>query len=1090
MGAELKCMGRWESEERGSSGSCDDEREEKMERATKNDRTGDWKLGWDVNQPQFGDMIVLISSCGAWILLCFFIRKILPTHTHLSHIPQPLDHAHLCSQTILTTPPDNEMVQLFLLLPFSPYIFLFLKVYPVLAFNDLDSLSLSRPEATLLQLQLFTQWHDRLIGLIGNSEKQLWALIHSKGLLHSDAQDLYRKVRSSYEIKILSNHMLSELQDVEYSLWKLHYKHIDEFRKMIKKSSGNVESKTSGMPQNYVVHGDNDNHLKLFKIFLTEAIEFYQTLIVKLRKHYGVPVEALFYKKGWNSASVEPDVMQKCQYLCHRCLVCMGDLSRYKQQCENPDIQNHNWSVAATHYLEATRIWPDSGNPQNQLAVLATYIGDEFLALYHCIRSLAVKEPFPDAWNNLILLFEKFLLCVLMLFTVIFRSSFEEFSIALASTIVELDKMMELEDIELKPMMESYSQMDLVRRGPFRAIQAVSILIFSLTNLLGKSESEDKNDRQLMQLALAAAFSLMGRFIERCLKARSLNHCPLLPSVLVFVEWCSSIHDICATDQKSIRAISYFFDVFVKLLNQLKDDRKETKKHHDRSPLWEDYELRGFIPISYLHLSLDFCGNWEHIDNFESGIELRTERIREAAVKMASRSNNWQKWITCDRLGNIFYVARSDEDHDKKETRKMESNSNITELKEPNQQSDKGTGEHGEWMTEDNPSSSSTTIRKSYVVEEEEVILFRPLTRYNSAPSHPTLSTVDQMSPKYKDNQSVQSDDCLRRASSLLMAQNPAQTHSDPWEFHDSILDLKSDSSFKQQETSTKESDAHTFSEALISAGPPSLNAWVLGRGSLSNNKSNGTNGLSEHRLQPIEEIASSSLASLSINKSENSVTSSVDESSNYSLSATYSLPVPSAPLLPDNAAWFTNAQSSLSPPLFPDNSGWSSTYGPHGYDPRFPVLSNGYPPPGRMTSSEWLRWYRENYKPERTNNYMQPTHLNTPGPENHVNFLYHDTYSFDQLNRWSNSNSNPLSSNQYTYMEPPGPPPLQPGFLSAFGEHKGSVYNNFQRPSPYGCGALTDLRNEPQSLLECLKEKEWRLQLDPNVRGPTFMGN
>lgn len=270
---------------------------------------------------------------------------------------------------------------------------------------------------------------------IGNSEKQLWALIHSKGLLHSDAQDLYRKIRSSYEKIILNNCMHSELQDVEYSLWKLHYKHIDEFRKIIKKSSGDVESKKSGRPQTGIVQRTNDNHFKSFKLFLSEASEFYQNLIVKLRKHYGVPEEALFYKKGWISTSVEPDVMVKCQYLCHRCLVCMGDLARYKEQCENPEIQNHNWSVAATHYLEATRIWPNSGNPQNQvdvsnllhkrnfypllifsydsilihlqLAVLATYIGDEFLALYHCVRSLAVKEPFPDAWNNLILLFEK-----------------------------------------------------------------------------------------------------------------------------------------------------------------------------------------------------------------------------------------------------------------------------------------------------------------------------------------------------------------------------------------------------------------------------------------------------------------------------------------------------------------------------------------------------------------------------------------------------------------------------------------------------------------------------------------------------------
>lgn len=42
-----------------------------------------------------------------------------------------------------------------------------------------------------------------------------------------------------------------------------------------------------------------------------------------------------------------------------------------------------------------------------QLAVLAMYIGDEFLALYHCIRSLAVQKPFPDAQDNLTLLFEK-----------------------------------------------------------------------------------------------------------------------------------------------------------------------------------------------------------------------------------------------------------------------------------------------------------------------------------------------------------------------------------------------------------------------------------------------------------------------------------------------------------------------------------------------------------------------------------------------------------------------------------------------------------------------------------------------------------
>jgi len=47
------------------------------------------------------------------------------------------------------------------------------------------------------------------------------------------------------------------------------------------------------------------------------------------------------------------------------------------------------------------------------------WIGDEFLALYHCVRSLAVKETFLDAWNNLILLFEKVIWSPQVLFLIL-----------------------------------------------------------------------------------------------------------------------------------------------------------------------------------------------------------------------------------------------------------------------------------------------------------------------------------------------------------------------------------------------------------------------------------------------------------------------------------------------------------------------------------------------------------------------------------------------------------------------------------------------------------------------------------------------
>ncbi|KAI4296764.1 hypothetical protein L6164_036690 [Bauhinia variegata] len=1000
----------------------------------------------------------------------------------------------------------------------------------------------------------------QVLSEIGNSEKQLWALIHSRGLLHTDSQDLYRKVRSTYERIILNNHTQSELQDVEYSLWKLHYKHIDEFRKIIKKGSGNAENAKSEMPQNGVQR-ISDDHLNAFKSFLSEATEFYKNLIVKLRKHYGVPEEALFFKSGCISTSVEPDAMLKCQYLCHRCLVCMGDLARYKQQYENPVMQNQNWSVAATHYLEATRIWPDSGNPQNQLAVLATYIGDEFLALYHCVRSLAVKKPFPDAWDNLILLFEKnrssdlqyvsgevcfdFLkpsgrsnrktkaepkydnlkcnkfeveskhfsenkLWALMVRTISFffiKSSLEEFPIAFASAIKELDEMMELGDVELKNMLESYQQMDSTRRGPFRYLQVVSVLIFVLKNLMDKqevNEPKDKNDEQhivLTQLALAATFTFMGRFVERCQKADPLSSCPLLPSVLVFLEWSTSTLDSAegyATDQKSRNAMSYFFGVFIELINQLNADRRDTKKLPENTPLWEDYELRGFAPVARTHVSLDFSGNWEHIDNFESGVELRTQRIIRAAMKIAGRSNDLHKWITCDELGGKFDVARTDESHDNKET-EVESNSTSTKKEDSNKPIHKDEEKQDKQIARDNPNNSSAN-GKSVAVDEEEVILFRPLTRYNSVPSYPSISTSEQVSPKDKDYQSLPSDECLRRATSLLLAQNPAQT--DPWGFHADTPKFRNDKSIKQQEPFMKESSVHTFPEGLISAGPPSLNAWVLDRGSLSNIREKEGNGMSEHRLQPIDELASSSLAGLAINKTEDSFISSVGESSylhsGHSSSATYSSPAPSAPLLPDNAAWFTDAQSTLPAPLSPDDPArirgypdWHSPYRPLVYGPSIPAFMNGYAPPRRMTSSEWLRWYRENYisnsHMQPVNNHLQPTtHFSPSGtPEN---LLYHDIYRFNQFDQWGNL----LSSNHYAYMEPPGPPPLQPGFLSGFGagEHRTSLYNNFQRQNPYGCGAVTDPRAEPQPLLDYLKEKEWRLQRDPNLGEPTFMGN
>ncbi|KAF4388811.1 hypothetical protein F8388_018990 [Cannabis sativa] len=989
--------------------------------------------------------------------------------------------------------------------------------------------------------------HEFLIE-VSNKEKQLWRLIHTKDLLPNDVQELYRKVRSIYEKLILNDCEQAELQDVEYSLWKLHYKHIDEFRKRIKKSSDVELYKT--------------NHIEGFKIFLSEAIEFYQNLIVKTRNVSRLPQESSSCRKGGETGFSEPKKMQKCQFLCHRFLVCLGDLVRYREQYEKPDVQKHNWSRAAIHYMEATMIWPDSGNPHNQLAVLATYVGDEFLALYHCIRSLAVKEPFPDARDNLILLLERnrssclpslsseadfdfskpskrsitmtnlksiddisywatlkdedsgslpALFCSLFIRIISFffiKSSLKEFPSAFTATVKELDALMALDDAQLKACLESYQHMDFVKTGPFRALQVVSVFLYTLQCLIKTPQIKDfecMDDEQknlVRQLALTATFIFMGRFIDRCLTASTLNSCPLLPAVLVFIEWLAFMLDeveCCVVDEKSCNAMSYLFASFVNLLRRFGVIRNKGD-YSDSSPLWEDYELRGFAPVASVHESLHFSSQIEHINDFEDVTEARAHRIINAAIRISKRSNDSRKWIIYDQLSGKFSGAHEVELNDIPYRRDLEeaeytSSDHKTELS-----NECSLEESQKQMELENLRAS----RSSITVEEEEVILFKPLTRYNSAPL--SCNSSNPTSPKEIEGSSVSSDDCLRRATSLLIAQNQAQgsSLSEPAD----VSNFGQNKSFKHQGHIFKDTGLQPFPDPPISAGPPSLNAWVLDSGSSNKSKDKSYNGAKKHVLSPIEEVASESLCGLSMTENDDSIKSHPFTTTHYSPSP-YAAPVPSAPLLPADAAWVKDTQSSvgsskaseslnITETLFNTSHtsssypNWTATQGPPNYGfSIIPGLTGNFPPQRRMTSSEWLRQYRENCNIESSYNHVRPlsSYFNAPGNLGNIH-NDHNSSSPDLLDQWGY----PLASNP-TMKTVPGNPFLYPAYPLDYSamdfQRREKLLYGYQRPSPYVCGAVTDKINEPQPLQQYLKEKEMQLQRDPTVmRGPTYMGN
>jgi hypothetical protein len=88
-------------------------------------------------------------------------------------------------------------------------------------------------------------------------------------------------------------------------------------------------------------------------------------------------------------------------FSCHQTLIQLGDLSRYRETELVDKNKERNWGPAKGYYDLAAEIYPDSGHAPNQLAVIAREDGDHFRCVYHLYRSLASKEPYPQAKANL-----------------------------------------------------------------------------------------------------------------------------------------------------------------------------------------------------------------------------------------------------------------------------------------------------------------------------------------------------------------------------------------------------------------------------------------------------------------------------------------------------------------------------------------------------------------------------------------------------------------------------------------------------------------------------------------------------------------
>ncbi|ONK78942.1 uncharacterized protein A4U43_C01F1260 [Asparagus officinalis] len=448
--------------------------------------------------------------------------------------------------------------------------------------------------------------------------------------------NIWFQIRENYEAIILEDHGFSEKHNIELALWQLHYRRIEEFRALLNaaKSAGSVTTQGGKAPP----RPDSIKKIRSgFKTFLSESTGFYHDLILKIRSKFGLPVG--FFSDGpVSQITISKDekksaVMKKGLMSCHRSLIYLGDLARYKGLCGEGDSVTREYAAASCYYKQAAGLCPSSGNPHHQLAILASYAGDDLLSIYRYFRSLAADIPFSTARDNLIIAFEKN------------RQSFSQLpvnpkALAVKRTALQtagrgrgrgdasrlLSKNSKPEatpvkehDLSISEVLKAFTTrfvrvngilftrtsletfgeilsavksdlLDLMSSGPEEElnfgqdatenarfiVRLIATLIFTVHNAIresdGQSYAEILQRTVLLQNAFTAVFEFSGHIIKRCVQLDDTASSFLLPAILVFIEWLACHPAIAAgsdIEEKQAAARSFFWNQCVAFMNKL-----------------------------------------------------------------------------------------------------------------------------------------------------------------------------------------------------------------------------------------------------------------------------------------------------------------------------------------------------------------------------------------------------------------------------------------------------------------------------------------------------------------------------------------
>jgi len=218
-------------------------------------------------------------------------------------------------------------------------------------------------------------------------------------LWNSDVGSARHRILQAFQALLETDLLYCVREELEFVVWRTcFYNLVESLKTVLNDDGGKMSHDRRAMDE---LKDQKRTVERNIGELLDEGLNFYLAMIDTLDNTYGIGGLEKYYDVLEPRSS---DKMVKCALVsAQNCLLCLGDLARYKEQIQNTT----NFGKARQFYQKASHIDTRNGRPYFLLAVLANMTKRRFEAVYFNMRCLTTKSPLNSSKESLTVIFEE-----------------------------------------------------------------------------------------------------------------------------------------------------------------------------------------------------------------------------------------------------------------------------------------------------------------------------------------------------------------------------------------------------------------------------------------------------------------------------------------------------------------------------------------------------------------------------------------------------------------------------------------------------------------------------------------------------------